>query len=289
MHHHWPQTSMNSSYFHTELPADNSTMRERIYAGDVFLKPADAASAALKQHVLRLMQEKLEMEDIRQAHVKWSAEEMFERIGALRRVVYLEAEFHEHVRTVAAACGLDRSRIAFDPIRLRVVLPGGHRNPLAAPVYYPHRDTWYAHPQCMMVWWVPLHDLEPEETFVFYPDHLSQPVANDSEIFDYAEWIKDGPALKIGWQKRDSGVTASYPRSLEKEMPPYAEGFSCKAGEQLIFAGAHYHRTLPHDLELTRYSLDFRIVQLGDVAAGRGAPNADNRSRGSTLKDYVQP
>jgi hypothetical protein len=278
---------MNSPFFHTELPANDLSLRERLFAGDVFLKPADAASKALTQHVIRLMQERLEMEDIRQAHEKWSAEQLFERLGGLRRVVYLEEQFHEHVRAVAEACGLDRSKIAFDPIRLRVVQPGGHRNPLAAPVYYPHRDTWYAHPQCMMVWWVPLHDLEPEETFVFYPDRLAQPVANDSEIFDYAEWIKDGPALKIGWQKRDSGITAKYPGSLETEMPAFAEGFSCKAGEQLIFSGAHYHRTLPHDLQRTRYSLDFRIVHLDDEAAGRGAPNADNRSRGSTLKDYV--
>ncbi len=280
---------MNTPYFHTDLPADSQAFRQSIYDGTVYLKPSDAASQALVRHVVHAMQERLEMEDIRQAHVKWSADELFERLGALRRLVYLDPVFHEHVRCVAEACGLDRSRIAFDPIRLRVVQPGGHRNPLAAPVYYPHRDTWYAHPQCMMVWWIPLHDLTPEETFVFYPEYLEQPVANDSEIFDYADWIKDGPALKIGWQNKDSGVTARYPGSLEKEMPAYAEGFSCRAGEHLIFSGAHYHRTLPHDLNRTRFSLDFRIADLEDAAAGLGAPNADNRSRGSTLKDYVQP
>jgi hypothetical protein len=279
---------MNTPFFKTELPKDSLAFRESVFAGDVYLKPACEPSLALIRHVIRLMQERLEMEDIRRAHLRWSAEELFERIGSLRKTVYLEHEFHEHVRSVAESCGLESPRIAFDPIRLRVVQPGGHRNPLAAPVYFPHRDTWYAHPQCMIVWWVPLHDLVPEETFVFYPDQLTSPVANDSEIFDYADWIKDGPALKIGWQKRDSGVTARYPGSLEKEMPAHAEGFSCKAGEQLIFSGAHYHRTLPHDRELTRFSLDFRIVHLDDAAAGRGAPNADNRSRGSTLKDYVR-
>jgi hypothetical protein len=280
---------MNSPFFKTTLPADNVAMRDRVFAGDVFLKPADSASQSLVARVISLMQERLEMEDIRTAHLKWSEEEMFDRIGSLRRTVYLDAEFHERVRAVVTECGFAPERVAFDPIRLRVVQPGGHRNPLAAPVYYPHRDTWYAHSQSMIVWWVPLHDLEPEETFVFYPNQLDQPVANDSEIFDYADWIKDGPALKIGWQKRDSGVTARYPGSLEKEMPVHAEGFCCRAGEHLIFSGAHYHKTLPHDLARTRYSLDFRVVHLDDAAAGRGAPNADNRSRGSTLKDYVQP
>jgi hypothetical protein len=280
---------MNSPFFHTCIPSENLDMRLRIFAGDVFLKPGGSASMALVSRVVHLMQERLETDDVRKAHLKWSAEEMFNRIGALRRTVYLESEFHDRVRDVAEESGFSPDRVAFDPIRLRVVQPGGHRNPLAAPVYFPHRDTWYAHSQSMIVWWLPLHDLIPEETFVFYPDHLNQAVANDSEIFDYAEWIKDGPALKIGWQNRDSGVTARYPGSLEASMPERAEGFSCRAGENLIFSGAHYHKTLPHDLDQTRFSLDFRIVHLDDAQAGRGAPNADNRSRGSTLADYVQP
>jgi hypothetical protein len=280
---------MNSPFFHTCIPSENLDMRLRIFAGDVFLKPGGSASMALVSRVVHLMQERLETDDVRKAHLKWSAEEMFNRIGALRRTVYLESEFHDRVRDVAEESGFSPDRVAFDPIRLRVVQPGGHRNPLAAPVYFPHRDTWYAHSQSMIVWWLPLHDLIPEETFVFYPDHLNQAVANDSEIFDYAEWIKDGPALKIGWQNRDSGVTARYPGSLEASMPERAEGFSCRAGENLIFSGAHSHKTLPHDLDQTRFSLDFRIVHLDDAQAGRGAPNADNRSRGSTLADYVQP
>lgn len=280
---------MNSPFFHTQLDTENLSLRQRIFNGDVFLAPQSQATQDLVSRVVSLMEERLETDDIRTAHLKWSAEDLFDRLGALRRTVYLEKEFHEHVRSVVTECGFPPDKIAFDPIRLRVVQPGGHRNPLAAPVYYPHRDTWYSHPQSMIVWWVPLHDLEPEETFEFYPDHLEQVVANDSEIFDYSEWVKDGPALKIGWQKRDSGVTAKYPQSLEKQMPDRAEGFSCKRAEQLIFTGAHYHKTLPHDLDRTRYSLDFRVVHLDDVEADRGAPNTDNRSRGSTLKDYVRP
>jgi hypothetical protein len=284
-----PAQPPNSSFFRTELPADNLLTRESLLAGQVYLKPGGSASVALVSKIIALMQERLETGDIRRAHEKWSAEQFFEKLGGLRRTVYLEAEYHEALRAVVEECGFDLSRVAFDPIRLRVVQPGGHRNPLAAPVYYPHRDTWYAHPQSMIVWWMPLHDLQPEETFVFYPDYLDKPVANDSEIFDYADWIKDGPALKIGWQKQDSGITGRYPGSQETEMPSYAEGFSCRAGENLIFTGAHYHKTNPHDLALTRFSLDFRVVDLDDVKAGRGAPNADNRSRGTTLGDYIQP
>jgi len=280
---------MNNPYFHSKLAETNLSTRERIFNGDVFLIPPGPAASALIQKVLALMESALETEDIRHAHLKWSAKELFERLGAMRRTVYLEKEYHDAIRDIAQECGFAGKRVAFDPIRLRVVLPGGHNNPLAAPVYYPHRDTWYAHPQSLIVWWIPLHDLIPEETFVFYPNLFDRPVGNDSEIFDYSDWIKDGPALKIGWQKYDSGLTASYPKAASNSLPDRAEGFACKAGENLLFAGAHFHRTLPQDFGRIRFSLDFRVVDMEDVACGRGAPNADNRSRGSTLKDYVQP
>jgi hypothetical protein len=279
---------VNSPFFQTATPADAQSARERIFAGGVTLRPGGPAAHALVDRVTRLARERLETHDIRTAHSRWTEEEFFARIGAIRRAVYTDRDFHGLLVAVVAECGFDVGRIAFDPARLRVVQPGGHRNPRAAPVYYPHRDTWYAHPQCMIVWWLPLHDLSTAETFEFYPDHFGTPVANDSEVFDYDDWVKDGPTLKIGWQQRDSGLTARYPGALETTLPERAERFSCRAADTLVFSGAHYHRTLPHNRPLTRYSLDFRVVDLDDVAAGRGAPNVDNRSRGATLKDYVR-
>ena len=35
-------------------------------------------------------------------------------------------------------------------------------------------------------------------------------------------------------------------------------------------------------------SLDFRSVHLDDLAARPGAPNIDNASRGTTIRDYLQ-
>ena len=62
---------------------------------------------------------------------------------------------------------------------------------MAAPVYHPHRDIWYSHPAAMIVWWIPLDDLAPDETFELYPERFAAAVANDSEIFDYGDWVRD--------------------------------------------------------------------------------------------------
>jgi hypothetical protein len=261
--------------------------RAAIYDGDVFLAPPTDASQRLAFAARAGLAEALGASDIRDVPQRISNEELFARIGALRKQLYVEPRFHDAIRDVIRAYDFDPARVAFDPLRLRVVRHRGHENPLAAPVYHPHRDTWYSHPRALIAWWIPLDDLAEDETFVFYPERFAAPVDNDSEIFDYNDWVRDGWELKIGWQKL--GADARYPRSAPGVDGGRAVGFSCRAGENLVFSGAHFHATLPQATGRTRYSLDFRIVDLDDHAGGLGAPNVDNRSRGSALRDYVMP
>jgi len=273
------------------LPGDAGALRRQVYDGDVFLTPPTAASRALVAAVRGRLADALgcAADEVRDVPHQLPNAELFARIGGLRKALYLEPQFHDAIRDVIAARGCDPARVAFDPLRLRVVLHRGHDNPLAAPVYHPHRDTWYAHPRALIAWWIPLDDLAADETFVFYPERFRAPVANDSEIFDYGDWVRDGWELKIGWQRAHSGVEARYPRAAPGVDPGPAVGFACRAGDNLVFSGAQFHATLPQATGRTRFSLDFRIVDLDDHAAGLGAPDVDNRSRGSSLIDYVSP
>lgn len=275
--------------FPKTLPRDNRQARDEIFQGEAYLAHPTAEASALTENIHALIQEKLGVSDIRAAHKSLSDEEFFTKMGELRRILYLEEDYHKALRSVLRSYHFDETRCAFDPIRIRVVLPGGHHNPKAAPVYYPHRDTWYAHPQSLIVGWMPLFDLRAEETFQFYPDYFSAPVPNNSEIFDYADWIKDGPALKIGWQKENSGIVGEYPKAAADHDPGSRVGFAPKKAEALFFAGSHYHQTLEQDLDTIRYSIDFRVVHLDDLEASRGAPNTDNRSQGDIIKDYIHP
>lgn len=262
--------------------------RRAIYAGDVFLAPPTAASARLVATARADLAAALGCApaEVRDVPQQLPNAELFRRIGAFRKALYLEPRYHAAIRDVIAAYGIDPARVAFDPLRLRVIRHEGHHNPLAAPVYHPHRDTWYAHPPALIAWWIPLDDLAAHETFVFYPDKFAVPVDNDSEIFDYDDWVRDGWELKIGWQKL--GTDARFPRSAPGVDGGRSVGFACRAGDNLVFSGAHFHATLPQATGRTRFSLDFRIVDLDDHAAGLGAPNVDNRSRGSALRDYVR-
>jgi hypothetical protein len=272
-------------------PAAPRAVRAALYDGDVFLGPPTTASQELAAAVRARLAEVLGCApaEIRDAPQRLPNEELFARIGVLRRELYLEPRFHDALRAVIAAGGLDPARVAFDPLRLRVVRHLGHENPLAAPVYHPHRDTWYAHPRALIAWWIPLDDLAAHETFQFYPERFRAPVDNDSEVFDYGDWVRDGWELKIGWQKLAAGLEARYPRAAPGAAFGRAVGFACRDAENLVFSGAHLHATLPQATGRTRFSLDFRIVDLDDHAAGLGAPDVDNRSRGSSLPDYIHP
>lgn len=275
--------------FERALPADNHALRQDLYDGRLFhLDPPPVAEALLADARALLQAALGDVDpDVRLAPQRLGNDEFFRRMGGLRRALFTDERFHRHLRRLAEGLGFDLDAVAFDPLRLRIIAHRGDQNPAAAAVYYPHRDTWYAHSQSLIVGWLPLDDLDEDETFVFFPDYFRRPAPNDSEVFDYDQWVADGWSLKIGWQDPRAGLLARYPRLTGELGPTEALGFACKAGELLLFSGAHLHQTRVQARGRTRYSLDFRLVDRRDHAAGRGAPNVDNRSRGSALPDYV--
>ena len=59
-------------------------------------------------------------------------------------------------------------------------------------------------------------------------------------------------------------------------------------GGVLLFSAAQMHSSVPNNSGRTRFSIDFRTVNLDDVAARRGAPNVDSACTGTTMGDYLR-
>jgi hypothetical protein len=59
-------------------------------------------------------------------------------------------------------------------------------------------------------------------------------------------------------------------------------------GGILIFSAAQLHSTVPNTTKRTRFSIDFRTVNIDDLVDGLGAPNVDSECTGTTLGDYVR-
>lgn len=270
-----------------ETPRSNEELREALYGGALFLlEPTDGSLRLVEAARAEVCDVFKEFADPRQAQHQLDDGQFFRRVGELRRRLFTQESFHRAIGELVREKGFDPAQVAFDPIRIRAIAHEGHKNEAAAPVYYAHRDTWYGHPQSLITWWIPLDDLEEEETFVFYPERFAREVPNDSEIFDYRDWVRDGPELRIGWQDEDASKEETYPGVIGEVEPGREVGFRCKSGQSLLFSGSHFHRTREQESGRTRFSMDFRIVHLGDEEAGLGAPNVDNRSRGSALVDY---
>jgi hypothetical protein len=276
--------------FCRSLPPHNQDLRRALYRGQVFHLAATSASAQLCDGVLALLREQFGDDlQVRRAHQQLSQDDFLLRLSNVRKAIYLEGPHQLGARRVLAAAGFDPMEMAIDPMRLVVVAETDHHAIRAAHMYYPHRDTWFGHPSAALSFWIPLHALNESETFVFYPERFDRAVPNDSERFQYHSWAAKGWDLQIGWQDRETGQRADYPGVRGRVDCGRPTGFSCGRADVMIFSGAHFHRILPHENGLGRYTLKFRAVHLNDHSEGLGAPNVDSRARGSALVDYLAP
>jgi hypothetical protein len=62
----------------------------------------------------------------------------------------------------------------------------------------------------------------------------------------------------------------------------------CGRGDMILFSAAQMHSTVPNTAGFTRYSIDFRTVNLDDLKVRAGAPNLDSACTGTSLRDFMR-
>lgn len=249
-------------------------MLQRLYDGEIVTQGVTSSSQSLVKRLGALLERCFGPEP------REPGADFFERLTQVRSL--LDQDWLRQLcRQLVEEAGFPGQQMALDRLRLRGVAPGSHRLAAAKAAFYAHRDTWYANPQSQINLWIPLHEVDASNSFAFYPGYFSQPMENDSELFDYGVFAGKG-----GFQSPRAAARAHFPRALQEIAEP-AQAVELKAGERLWFAAAHLHQTLPNDSDKVRFSVDLRMVHRGHHLAGRGAPNVDNRARGSALEDYT--
>lgn len=269
--------------FSTLIDSDNQSLRERLYAGEIFQLPATSLSLEVSEYIKDILIKHLG-DPIETAHERMFEKEFLERMRQARLTIIQDSTCQSHIRRLMEGFNFSAGENAFDFLRARSVMPNGHLNPDLERSYSIHRDTWYSNPQCQVNWWIGLQDIPESRSFSFYPNFFDEKVENTSGNFSYNQWIN-----KVGWQSTKSQQAFDYPRL--KATPPEKERktFSCWKGDILLFSAAHLHQTNKNTTDLTRFSMDFRTVHLGDHKNAIGAPNADNRSNPDALQDYIFP
>jgi hypothetical protein len=260
--------------------ASPEDIRRRLYAGNIFKLPATSVTTELVAYIRQLAEDALGG-PLANAHERFDFDGAKQKLAPLRAALASEPRYVGTLTSIASVIGAS-SALAFDPLRLRCSLHGRHEGPGTETAYAIHRDTWYANPQCQINFWIPLHDVTEEQTFTFFPHHFNAPIRNTSSAFSYDDWI-----TKRGWQSSKANVAVAFPLVLEEPTP--GQAFKAKSGDIIVFSASQLHQTIRNDSGITRFSLDFRAVHLGDHGQGLGAPNVDNGSRPDALRDYLFP
>jgi hypothetical protein len=273
---------MGSVYIDSSITDDDR--RARLYAGDIFVLSPTEGSRSLIDLARRMLEQAFAPHDPRTIHQKLTAEEVAGILGKLKPQFIHHPECKKIIPEIMREHGVDLEQLYFDVPRLRSAYPSHFLSSGIAYAFHPHRDTWYSAPMCQLNWWLPIYPLAPENSMGFYPRYFSEPVRNNSEIYNYYEWNTKSRATAAQHVKTD---TREQPKA-QQQLEPVTVRYLPPPGGTILFSGAQLHETVPNTTNIARYSIDFRTVHLDDVMSRRGAANCDSRATGTTMRDYLR-
>ena len=274
---------MNTIYFDSAV--DDETRRKQLYQGQLFVYSPSPSSSALCTFAREMIQEAFGSVDPLKAQYSMPVEKYVEIMAQLKPKFIHHPKSKQLIQGMLDEFGCDLSKTYFDVPRLRTATSNGYLTTGIAYAFHPHRDTWYSAPFCQLNWWLPVHEIQSENSLAFHPRYWTQPLRNGSNRYNYYRWNEDSRKNAAKHIKTD---TRDQPRPEEPvELDPQTRPV-CKAGGIILFSASQLHSTVPNTAERARFSIDFRTVHLDDVIARRGAPNIDSACTGTTLGDFLQ-
>jgi hypothetical protein len=274
---------MNTLYVDSTVSDD--VRREKVFQGQLFLYSPTPGSKDFVAFARALIVEAFGSLDPLTAQDHLSVEEYARILGELKPAFIHHPGSKECIRRLLCDLNADLEATYFDVPRMRTSTSSNYLTSGIAYAYEPHRDTWCSAPSCQINWWIPIYDITADNGMAFHPRYWTQPVQNDSCHYDYGDWVKKYRYIASKLLKEE---TRPFPRATEPlELDPQLR-LVCPAGGIVVFSAAHLHSSVPNTSGHTRFSIDFRTVNLNDAKAFRGAPNLDAQCTGTTMNDYLR-
>ena len=250
---------MNTSIFF-DAPLSDEERRARLYAGDIFVLSETPSSRELIALARDMLETAFAPHDPRSIHEHKTPEEVAEILAKLKPQFIHHSTCKILLPRILAEHGCDLDKTYFDVPRMRSAYPSQFLRSGIAYAFHPHRDTWYSAPMCQLNWWMPIYPLEPDNAMAFYPRYFSEPVRNNSEIYNYYEWNTKNRATAAQHVKTDTREQPKPQQELDRVtvrlLPP--------PGAIIVFSGAQLHETVENTTGVARYSIDFRTVHYDD-------------------------
>ena len=270
---------------YVDATVEDDFRREHLYAGDLYVYSPNAGSAGLCEIAREMAEEAFAPHDPPVAQDSMSAEEYARILADLKPRFIHDPRCKKRIAEMLSGLGCDLERTYFDVPRLRTMAHGEFMKVGLALQFHPHRDTWFSAPYAQLNWWLPVYEIESDNSMAFHPRYFDTPVENSSSIYDYEEWTRTGRQQAAQQVKEE---TRRQPEALEElELDPQIR-IVTPVGGVLVFSAAHLHSTVPNTTDRTRFSIDFRTVNLDDLLEQRSAPNVDAACTGTTLGDFVR-
>jgi hypothetical protein len=274
----------NAIYYDSALP--DPVRRKLLYDGQIFVCSPRPSTLAFVNFAKSMIEDTFGGLDPRTAQASMEVERYAELLGKLKPAFINCRESKDHVQNILVEMGCELEKTYFDVPRMRSSTSGGYLTTGIAYAWHPHRDTWYSAPPSQINWWLPIYELDPENAMAFHPRYWSQPVENNSDIYNYYTWNQLHRGDQVA--KLIKADPRPLPRASEPiELDPQIRVI-CPPGGVILFSGAQLHSSVPNTSGVTRFSIDFRTVNLDDVIAKRGAPNIDAACTGTTMRDYLR-
>jgi hypothetical protein len=274
---------MNAVYFDSRMSDEGR--RKRLFDGDIFIFSPSPSSLALCAFARELVQEEFGSLDPLKAQYSLPVAEYAAILSRLKPKFIHHEKSKQLMQALFKELGYDLTKLYFDVPRMRTSTSDKYLTTGIAYAWHPHRDTWYSAPSSQINWWMPIEEIDHNSGVAFHQRYFSEPVPNNSHVYNYYEWNRVHRHSAAGYLVEDT-------RPLPRPVEPVELGSQirpvCPVGGIILFSAAQLHSSVPNTSGKTRFSIDFRTVDLDDVVTKRGAPNVDSACTGTALRDFLQ-
>ncbi|GAA3748441.1 hypothetical protein GCM10022225_35620 [Plantactinospora mayteni] len=267
---------------HFDSPMSDDERRARLFAGDLFVYSPTPHSMALVAFARQMTETAFAPHFPPEAQHHLAGPDYVGVLAELKPSFINHPRSAELVRGLLSDLGADPVQTYFDVPRLRS-MTSEYLNAGLTLQFESHRDTWFSAPMSQLNFWVPVYDVTEANVMAFHPRYFDTGVRNSSRDYNYAQWVAHGRTAAAAQVHAETRRQPGLEQELEREpdlrviTPP---------GGVLVFSGAQLHTTVPNTSGRTRFSVDFRAVNLRDVRDRAGARNVDSECTGTTLGDF---
>ncbi len=269
------------SILRTNPGVSNETLRQLLFSGELVLFTDLPAVAELVAHTRQEIESLFAPHDPQQAHQYFSDSQLAGMLSAWKPRFMRLPKSLRLAKEVLAQIGFDPMTTHYDLLKPRTSYPVGHLTTGIAYAFPWHRDTWYAAARQQINLWFPVWDVRADNAMGFDPAGFGRKVPNNSSEFDYYRRNEERKSLAnvVG------NDTRAQPGAIAWRVD-HEDIFLIAPGQILLFSGDQLHRSIPNTSAVSRYSVDYRIVNVEDIEAGRGAPALDVACTGTAIRDF---